>query len=84
MDIITNFHASLDRIDLTGLGLKLSYDGKLRSTSIAADSVGWQTSHGNTYVYVNTTGSSESLTAANMKIDLVGSISLTSGNIVHL
>jgi hypothetical protein len=84
MDIITNFHASADLIDLTGLGQTLKYAGKIKFGKLAAGSVGWQTSGGNTFVYVNTSGSSESLTATNMKMELQGSISLNSGNIIHL
>lgn len=53
------------------------------ATKIGADSVGWQASGGNTYVYVNTAGGTEALTGANMKIELVGAITLTSSNILH-
>lgn len=85
MDIITNFHTATDAIDLTGLGTHLAYIGQLsgNARSIAAGSVGWQTNGGSTYVYVNTTGASEALTTANMKIDLQGSLSLQSGNILR-
>ena len=84
MDVITNFHASGDVIDLTGLGSTLKYAGQLNKTSIAGHSVGWQVTGGNTYVYANTGGSVESLTSTNMKIELLGSVSLSSSNIVHL
>ncbi len=85
MDVITNFHAAADMIDLTGLGTALSYAGKIGATNkLAAGSVGWQVSGGNTFVYVNTSTASESLTAANMKIEMLGSLSLGTGNIVHL
>ncbi|HQT77758.1 MAG TPA: NF038122 family metalloprotease [Rhodopila sp.] len=84
MDIITNFHTATDRIDLTGLGHTLKYAGKLGKTKLAAGSVGWQTSGGNTYLYVNTSTGAENLSATNMKIELAGSLSLTSGNILHL
>ena len=90
MDIITNFKASVDRIDLTGLGTALQYAGSIQSSRksansnvIAAHSVGWQTSGGNTFVYVNTSGAKESITASNMKIELMGSPSLGSGNFLH-
>ena len=83
MDIITNFNAAADQIDLRGLGIALKYDGKLKSTKLAADSVGWQNSGGTTFVYVNTTAGTESTSAANMKIELQGGISLSSGNILH-
>jgi hypothetical protein len=82
MDIITNFHAAADQIDLRGLGIALQYDGKIKS-KLAADSVGWQNSGGNTFVYVNTTAGAVNTSAANMKIELLGGISLSSGNILH-
>ena len=44
----------------------------------------WQQSAGNTYVYVNTSGVSESLTRTDMKLELLGSVSLTNSNVVHL
>jgi hypothetical protein len=90
MDIITNFNASVDRVDLTGLGTALQYAGSIQSNGkglkanvIAAHSVGWQTSGGNTFVYVNTSGAQEGIGASNMEIELVGSLSLGSGNFVH-
>lgn len=89
MDVITNFHAA-DLIDLSSLKVALNYtgniavNGKSGAGSIAAGSVGWRVTGGNTYVYVNTSTTSESLTAANMQIELVGSLSLTSSNIVHV
>lgn len=86
MDQITNFHVAMDLIDLTGLGTPLKYAGQLsgNSKSIAAGSVGWQASGGNTNIYANTSSVSEALTAANMKIGLQGSISLSSSNILHV
>jgi hypothetical protein len=82
MDIITNFHAAVDMIDLTGLGSSLRYAGQV-GTRLAAHSIGWQISGGNTFISVNNSGSTESLTAVNMKIELRGSISLSSANILH-
>jgi hypothetical protein len=84
MDVINTFHAATDLIDLTGLGIPLNYAGQDLTTSLAAGSVAWQISGGNTFVYVNTSSSSETLTAANMKIELHGQIPLSSSNIVHL
>jgi hypothetical protein len=86
MDIITNFHVAMDLIDLTGIGTKLTYAGSIASngTTIAADSIGSQASGGNTLVYVNSSGASEKLTATNMKIELQGSIALTTSNFVHV
>ncbi|HEX2944008.1 MAG TPA: NF038122 family metalloprotease [Rhodopila sp.] len=83
MDLITNFHTGTDKIDLTGLGQTLKYAGKLKYSKLAAGSIGWQTSGGNTYVYVNTSGGTESLSSTNMKIELAGSLSLNSGNFLH-
>jgi hypothetical protein len=97
MDIITNFHAGADLIDLTGLGTSLSYAGLLPATTgghgkghtgtnlvLPAHSVGWQSSGGNTFVYGNTSGSAESVAGADIKIELQGSVSLVSGNFLHL
>jgi hypothetical protein len=84
MDIITNFHAVTDFIDLTGIGTtKLTYVGNFSGSRLAAHSIGYQVSGGSTQLYVNTTFGSEGLTAINMKISLVGSIALTSTNILH-
>ena len=79
MDIIANFNASKDLIDLTGLGGTLASAGAL-SGNLAAHSVGWQASGGNTFVYVNTSGSSEALASTDMKIELLGTPVLTSAN----
>jgi len=86
MDIITNFKVGVDLIDLTGIGTKLTYAGAIASTgtAIAADSIGFQTSGGNTFVYVNATTASEKLTAASMKIELTGTVALTTGAFAHL
>src|SRR6185437_1042907 len=62
LDIITNFNTALDTIDLSGIGTAaLSFLASQVSTSIAARSIGWQQSGGNTSVYVNTSTTSESL-----------------------
>ena len=90
MDIINNFRAETDMIDLTGIGAtSLTFAGSLSGTTLAARSIGFKVNGGNTFVYVNTSSSQESLTPSilmpgpNMKIDLVGSIALTRGNILH-
>lgn len=88
MDVITNFHANMDLVDLTGLGTTLSYAGQIgthgkQANTLAAHAIGWQSSSGSTYIYVNTTSSSESVGSANMEIRLNGAISLASGNFLH-
>lgn len=83
-DVITNFHAAADLINLTGLGVSLKLAGAIRKSNLAADSIGWKSSGGNTFVYVNTSGGTQSLGATDMRIELLGSISLGSGNFVHL
>jgi len=84
MDVITNFHTATDLIDLTGLGTALAYAGKLSGSAIAAHSIGWATSGTNDFVYVNASGASESLTAADMKIEVAGKLTLGAGNFAHL
>ena len=84
MDIITNFNANKDIINLTGIGSEaLTFDGSLNGNKLAADSIGYQISGFNTFVYVNTSGASEALTGTNMKIELNGWVPLGAGNIVH-
>ena len=84
MDIITNFDVTKDLIDLTGFDRgALAYVGQFSGPNLAARSVGWKPIGGNTFVYVNTSSSSESITGTNMKIELLGSLSLTSSNILH-
>ena len=79
MDIIVNFDAGKDLINLAGLGGTLAYVGSL-SGSLAAHSVGWKTADGKTDVYVNTSGSSNNLADATMKIELNGAPTLSSTN----
>jgi hypothetical protein len=84
-DIVVNFRVAADRLDLTWVGCRFSGASALdpSATTIAANSIGWQDSGGNTYVYANTTGRTEALGATDMKIELQGNIPLTSGNFVH-
>lgn len=82
MDVITNFQAAKDLINLSGLGVSLSYAGKIHGTSLGADSIGWQAAKGSTSIYVNTSSGTESLSATNMQIGLNGSLSLNSHNFV--
>ena len=84
-DLITDFHAATDVINLSGLGFPLAYDGKVGGKSkLAAHSIEWTSSRGATAIYVNTSAGAESMSTANMKIDLSGSIALSNSNFVHL
>ncbi len=83
MDDITNFHVATDVIDLTRLGIALTYVGQITATQLSAHTVGWQVSGGNTFIYADTGGSSQKLTNASMKIELTGSVTLTSSDILH-
>ncbi len=80
MDVITNFNASMDTIDLTGLGQSLRDVGMIRGGTLGAGSVGWQTSGGNTFVYVNASSGSQTLAGADMKVELLGSVRLGSSD----
>ena len=82
-DLITNFHVASDIINLTGLGIDLSYAGKLTGGAIAAGTVGWLISSANTYVDINTSGASEALAATSMTIELAGSMTLTASNFAY-
>jgi Peptidase M10 serralysin C terminal len=84
-DIITNFNVSLDKIDLTGIGsTPLTFrSSKLTGSTVASNSIAWQQSGGNTFVYVNNTGSNETTTTANMTIQLNGTLTLTASDFVH-
>ncbi len=86
MDIIANFHAASDLLDFVGLGAKFGTVAALAgsATSIGGNSIGWQASGGNTFIYANTTGNSQALGSASMKIELQGSVPLTFGNFAHL
>ena len=66
-DIITNFKATVDLIDLTWVGARFAGVAALgaSATTIGADQVGWQVSGGNTYVYANTGVQPEALTPRN-------------------
>ena len=85
MDIVANFNAAQDLVDLTGLGGSLTYAGQLAggATSLGGHQVGWQQSGGNTFLYVNTAHKTESLGSTDMKIELAGTVSLTAGSILH-
>jgi hypothetical protein len=90
VDVITNFNVGMDHIDLTGLSSALQVAGSINSNGkganvnvLAAHSIGWQASGGNTFVYVNTSGSKEAVGGTNMKIELMGGVSLSSGNFLH-
>jgi len=83
-DLITNFMTGKDHIDLTGIGsAALTFAGYDLGNKIGANSIAYQYSGMNTFLYVNTTGASESLSAANMKIALSGWVPVSTLNITH-
>jgi hypothetical protein len=84
-DIITNFKAPVDLIDLAWVGSRFMGVAALAgaATTIAADSVGWQASGGNTYVYANDSNQPVPLGATDVKIELEGNIVLTRANFSH-
>ena len=82
MDCVTNFHAGADLLDFSGISTALADQGSVTGTTIDADSVGWQQSGGDTFVYVNAGSASASLSTASMGIELQGTIALASKNFV--
>jgi hypothetical protein len=86
-DVITNFNAATDVIDLTGLSTKLLYAGALPASTtgkvLPGHSIGYQTNGGDTLVYINTTKTPEVVGSANMEIELQGNIALSSSNFLH-
>jgi VCBS repeat-containing protein/probable HAF family extracellular repeat protein len=79
-DTITDFAHGTDKIDLSTItGARLFKATQLASTSasVAADTVAWIQTGGNTLVYVNNTGAAVAASSAAMKITLSGTISLT-------
>ena len=85
MDIITNFKVATDKLDFTGISSKFTTLASLATTAtqVAADSIEWQVSGGNTYVYANTTSKAEAFASATMKIELQGTVALTTANFAH-
>ncbi len=84
MDSLYNFAANRDFIDLTGVGAThLNFVGSLSISTLAAKSIGYQTSGGNTYIYVNTSSGSEALSATNMLIGISGLQNIGANNILH-
>lgn len=83
-DIIRNFHTSKDLLDFTGITTRLGFAGAINGASLAADMIGYEVSGGNTYVYVNTSGVAESLGKTDMRVELLGNLTIGAANIVHL
>lgn len=73
-DLITNFNAALDRIDLTGFSATplVCQASQINGNSIGADTIGWKVNGQNTAIYVNTGGAAEILGSADMKIQMHG------------
>ncbi len=85
-DIITNYNVSRDKIDLSGLGpshLLFQASPIVGNAVIANHSIAWQNSGANTFIYVNSSGAAETRTNANMKIELLGHLSLIGSTIIH-
>ena len=78
VDTITDFSSSHDTFDFSGLGTTGSdittYEGQLANTgtNVAAHSIGWIESGGNTIVYANTSVAAETQAHADMMIILTG------------
>jgi hypothetical protein len=82
MDVIGNF-GSADVLYFSGLGASLSNAGSLvAGGTLAAGSVAWQQSGGNTFVYVNTSGTAEAVGSTDMAIELKGTVALGGANFV--
>jgi hypothetical protein len=85
-DTITNFHAATDIIDTTAIATITAVQGALAnsSTQVAAHSIGWIVSGGNTDVYANDTATPVAQSAAHMEIVLTGnSLGLISTDFHH-
>jgi hypothetical protein len=84
-DTITNFHVALDRIDLSGIGLKALHfqASQFTGSALSPDTIAWQVSGANTFVYVNTSSAGEPPGHADMEIVLNGKLTLTESNFVH-
>jgi len=80
MDVISSF-ASNDLLDFSGISTALRLAGAVGS-SLSANSIGYQLSGGNTFVYVNSSSGTETLASANMKIEILGSHALSSSNTI--
>ena len=82
-DTISNFNTVSDKIDLSGVTGAVNYQGSLTpGENVAAKSVAWIQSGGDTIVYVNTTAAAVLQGSAAMKIILVGTLTLTAGDFV--
>ena len=84
-DLIMNFNVALDRIDLTGIGATplVFQASKISGNSISADTIGWKVNGQNTALYVNTSGATELLGSADMKIQMRAALSITSADVLH-
>ncbi len=83
-DVISGFNPARDLIDLSGLNRVFTIAGNLTGTTLASGAVGWQQVGGNTFLYANTSTKAEALGATDMRIELLGQITLATANIQHL
>ena len=71
-DSISGFVHGTDQIDFTTIGGIDSFQGQIVGGNVAANSIGWVESGGNTLIYVNATSASEAVGSAQMQITLTG------------
>jgi Ca2+-binding RTX toxin-like protein len=71
-DTITDFVPGADLIDLAAIAGVDFFQGPIGDGTIAANSIGWRESGGNTIVYVNKTAAGEAVGSAQMAIVLTG------------
>jgi len=82
-DIVTNFNAASDLIDLTGLGVSLRTIGPITSRKLPVGCIGWQSTGDSTIVYINAGTRPERLVSTDMRIELLGGVTLTGANFTH-
>ena len=56
---------------------------QLTGTTVVADTIAWQHSGGNTFVYINASNGSDTTTGTDMLIELLRNSALTSSNFLH-
>ena len=87
-DTITNFVSGTDKIDFTQLGA-LTGQGGLSGSTVDAHSFGWKTDGTFTDIYVNLSGSAQTISDgtsynASMEIRLAGNPAIAAGDFLHV